>query len=126
MPGEKLLHRHGLMQGDPLSPLLFILAINPLHWLLAMAADKGILKPLPGRCVQMRASLYANEAIIFANPVMEEIDDLIDILQCFGDSTCLRFKLTKSSVAAVRCDNIDLDEGLQNFGGQTVYFPPNI
>lgn len=29
----------------------------------------------------------------------------------------------RSSVAAIRCDNIDLDEVLQNFGGQKVDFP---
>ena len=67
-PGDRFWHMQGLRQGDPLSPLLFIIAIDPLHHLLAAASDLGVLAPLPGRGQSLRVSLYADDVVIFANP----------------------------------------------------------
>lgn len=82
-PGAAINHRRGLRQGD-VSPLLFILAIDPLHHLITKVAD-GILAPLPGREIKLLVSLYADDAVIFSNPDGGEIDKLLEILKCFGD-----------------------------------------
>uniref|UniRef100_A0A453CKI6 Reverse transcriptase domain-containing protein n=1 Tax=Aegilops tauschii subsp. strangulata TaxID=200361 RepID=A0A453CKI6_AEGTS len=66
--GRKIVHRQGLRQGDPLSPLLFIIAIDPLHRLQQRASDLQMIQPLPGRDIKLRVSLYADDAVIFANP----------------------------------------------------------
>lgn len=101
--GHKFQHRKGLRQGDPLSPLLFILAIDPLHRLLAAATEQGVLAPLPGRGVSMRVSLYADDAVIFANPIKEEVETLLVILKQFGEATGLSLNQQKSTVAPIRC-----------------------
>jgi hypothetical protein len=68
-----LTHARGLRQGDPLSSLLFILAIDPLQHIIEMAAQKGVLKPVLPKTAQLRCSLYADDAAIFANPSALEL-----------------------------------------------------
>lgn len=75
--GPAIIHRQGLRQGDPLLPLLLIIAIDPLHRLLTAAVNLGICTALPGRGTSMRISLYADDAMIFANPIREEVDSLL-------------------------------------------------
>lgn len=122
-PGPSFWHRRGLRQGDPLSPLLFILAIDPLHRLLAKATKLGTLAPLPSRGTSMRISLYADDVVIFANPVREEVDILLDLLHSFGNATGLQLNHDKSTVTAIGCDQSALPDVLQSFGGGTVRFP---
>lgn len=44
------------------------------------------------------------------------------LLHDFAVATGLRIKPSKSSDAPIRCNNINLDDVLQNFGGQIVGF----
>ena len=64
--------------------------------------------PVPGREVKLRVSLYADNAIIFANLDKEEIDTSMHILQSFGDASGLRINLAKSTATPIHCNNIDL------------------
>ena len=66
--GSSFTHMRGVRQGDPLSPMLFILAIDPLQKILDLAMQHGILKPLALTTAKLRTSLYADDAAIFLNP----------------------------------------------------------
>jgi hypothetical protein len=52
MPGDFITHRRGLQQGDPLSPLLFVLVMDILNALIIRASDDGLLQPLSSRSIQ--------------------------------------------------------------------------
>ena len=45
-PGDVLRHQRGLWQGDPLSPMLFILVMDVLNSMFTKACALGLLQPL--------------------------------------------------------------------------------
>jgi hypothetical protein len=46
--------------------------------------------------------------VVFLNPIKEDVDTLINIMQRFGEATELRININKSTVAPIRCVGIDL------------------
>jgi len=64
-PGEVIQHRRGLRQGDPLSPMLFILVMDVLSLMVTKASRDGLLQPLSSRPIQHRISMYADDVALF-------------------------------------------------------------
>lgn len=121
--GIPIKHGRGLRQGDPLSPLLFILAIDPLHHLLEKATNLGLLSTLRGRAPRFRTSLYADDAAIFVNPSVQDMTNLTEILRAFGGVSGLRTNMSKSQIAPIRCGNIDLTDVTSIFPAALTSFP---
>jgi mannosylglycoprotein endo-beta-mannosidase len=89
------MHGQALRKGDPLSPFLFVLAINPLTQILDGANWHGFLQKLRGRGEIMRTSLYASDATFFVAPFKEYIMNLAKILYSFGEVSRLRTNFQK-------------------------------
>jgi hypothetical protein len=58
------------------SPLLFVLAIDPLQKILKIAAESGALSKLENRSPILRISLYADDAALFVKPKKRKLRQL--------------------------------------------------
>ena len=104
IPGEVILHRRGLRQGDPLSPMLFILVMDVLGHMVSLAARDGLLQLLSSRSLQHRISLYADDVVLFLRPKINDIEITMDILDLFGDASGLKTNVQKSSAYTIRVE----------------------
>jgi hypothetical protein len=121
--GPSFGHGRGVRQGDPLSPMLFILAMDPLQRLLDLVTAQGTLSPLPPYAAKWRISMYADDAAIFTNPTKDDLDAIKMVLQIFGNASGLHINIQKSSIHPIRCQDIDLDQVLSDFQGVRSSFP---
>jgi hypothetical protein len=72
----------------------------------------GLSTPLRDRAAKLRLLLYADNAVIFINPVKEDLGMIMALMLRFDDATGLRINISKSSVAPIRCSQVNLDEVL--------------
>lgn len=122
-PGGLIQHRRGLRQGDPLSPMLFILVMDVLTALIAKAEQQGLLKPLMQRSVGHRVSIYEDDVVLFTSPDDRDIDLIVAILDKFGEATGLRANLAKSSMIPIRCSELQVQEISQTASYVITLFP---
>jgi len=90
-PGHSISHQRGLRQGDPLSPMLFILVVDVLNNLFLKAEAEGLVSPLLS--TGQRLSLYADDVALFIRPTEEDLQLTKDILRCFGEASGLQTNL---------------------------------
>jgi hypothetical protein len=122
-PTKDIRHERGLRQGDPLSPMLFILAIDPLQRIIEVAANRGILRPVLPKATNLRCSLYADDAAIFEFPSNLEITYLHRILNFFGECSGLRINISKTEIYPIRMEHNTVTQLLLNFPGKICSFP---
>jgi hypothetical protein len=87
VPEDHIHHRRGLWQGDPLSPMLFILVMDVLGHMITKATSEGLLLPLSSRGLQHRISIYADDVALFLRPKSGDITTTMDILNLFGEAS---------------------------------------
>jgi hypothetical protein len=93
-------------QGDPISPLLFIIAMDVLSALFRAAEHAGVLAGLNALGLRHRVSLYADDVVIFARPVESELQVVRGILDFFGGASGLRVNFGKSSIVPIHARSL--------------------
>jgi mannosylglycoprotein endo-beta-mannosidase len=105
LPGDSIVHRRGVRQGDPISPLLFILAMDSLSSLVDRAQNVGLLQPLG---IPHRVSFYADDVVAFIQPTLQEIRTATEILKIFSEASGLRANFAKCAALPIQCSEEDL------------------
>jgi hypothetical protein len=123
IPGKPIKHERGLRQGDPISPMFFILAMDPLQWILQLATEKGIMHPISSRARGIKTSLYADDAAIFVVLTKRDIKALRAILYIFGQMMGMCTNVQKSEVFPIWCISPQLDQILKGFPAPLREFP---
>lgn len=114
---------HGSSTGDLLSPMLFILAIDPLHKMIELAASHNVIKPILPRAAKMRCSLCTDDATLFTNPERIELQHINQLLQVFGNYSSLKINMTKTEIFPIRCDAETITDALLGFASTICSFP---
>ncbi|OJT10530.1 Transposon TX1 uncharacterized 149 kDa protein [Trametes pubescens] len=88
----------GVRQGDPLSCLLFDLAIEPLSAMIRKSAIRGF--NIPNSAVALKATLFADDTTVY----LAESDDFT-ALQCVLDTWCsaakAKFNIKKTEIIPI-------------------------
>jgi hypothetical protein len=113
--GRPIRHYRGLHQGGPLSPMLFIFAMDPIQRMLDLTTQEGLLTPIGAETVKMRTSLYADDDVPFLRPNSSDVSNIKFLLEKFGQATGLSTNFQKSEVFPIRCDTLNISGILDDF-----------
>ena len=106
--GDVFRNSRGLRQGDPISPLLFVIAMDVLSAMFQTVERAGVISSLAAVGVRHRVSLYADDVVIFAKPCAAEVAAVWKVLDCFGSVSGLMANPAKSFAAPIRCTEAEL------------------
>jgi retron-type reverse transcriptase len=106
VPGKTFHCRKGVRQGDPLSPLLFVLAAYLLQTLLNRAKDLNLLNlPIPlVSSTDFPILQYADDTLIFMEGCARQLVFLKSLLQTFATSTGLKVNYSKSMMIPINIE----------------------
>lgn len=122
-PGRRITHRRGVRQGDSLSPMLFILAMEALSRLLSLAQQEGVIRGVNQPGIKHICSIYADDVILFAHPSVNEANAIRELLRIFGDASGLRTNLAKCSITEIYGAQDTLADVQRILGCQVAQFP---
>ncbi|GJS94540.1 RNA-directed DNA polymerase, eukaryota [Tanacetum coccineum] len=102
-PTKEFSLERGLQHGDPLSPFLFIIAMEGIHVAMDTAMDHGLFRGMSIGLNEYRLShlLYADDVIFLGEWDENNIKNLITILNCFYLVSGLCLNLSKSNLHGI-------------------------
>jgi hypothetical protein len=113
-----------LLNGQSgMSPMLFILAMNPLQKLLDMVIMEGLLHPIGTLLVKLRTSMYVDDAALFLRPIAIDIANLKHLLLHFGMATRLCTNIQKTEIILIRCEALYIQGMLGQFQARLTDLP---
>jgi exonuclease III len=96
----------GIRQGDPLSPLLFVIVMEALSTMMKIAEDRGLVTgfsvgPLSNPGLSISHLLFADDTLVFCDADEEQLRNLRCFFFCFEAASGLRINLSKSEIVPI-------------------------
>ncbi|KAM0875832.1 hypothetical protein ACQ4PT_036554 [Festuca glaucescens] len=102
VPGARIHHARGLRQGDPTSPLLFVVGMEVLTRIFIEASHAQLLSNLARISPLQRISIYADDAVVFLKPQSHEVFAVKELLSLFSEASGLRVNFGKTTATLIR------------------------
>ncbi|GJT23006.1 putative reverse transcriptase domain-containing protein [Tanacetum coccineum] len=108
----------GFHQGDPLSPLLFLLVAEALQVTILEACGKVVYNEVSLAYSGTNISLlqYADDALFFGEWSRLNAYNLINILKCFEKASGLKVNIAKSKLYGIGVSRADVDMVASSLG----------
>lgn len=118
VPGKTIHCKRGVRQGDPMSPLLFVLAADYLQVLINRAKDMGLMNlPIPLQSPSdFPVIQHADDTLLILEADLNQLFFLKTLLQNFSDSTGLKVNYNKSMMLPINISKERLDHLARTFG----------
>jgi hypothetical protein len=112
-------------QGDPLSPLLFVLAVDLLQSIVNKAVSQGLLRLSinVGYTSDFSIIQYDDDTILIMQACPQQLFALKGILNAFTESTGLKVNYSKSSMVPINISHDRLQHFAFTFQCRTRSFP---
>jgi len=88
--------------------MLFVLIMEVLNHLISWLDEQGFLTPLGITALPFRISLYANDAVMFVVPKVEDLLVVKAAVQVFGKASGLFSNLDKSVATPIGCSEQEM------------------
>lgn len=121
--GKKFRHACGLRQGDPISPLLFVIMMDALTAMVIKAQEMGAISAMSGYSALQRLSIYVDDVILFIKPINVDLAFIREALQMFGTASGLHVNFAKSSAIMILSDETDKERVAGALPWQMEFFP---
>ena len=124
VPGKQFKCKRGVRQGDPLSPLLFVLAAELLQFVINDAYQQGhFTMPIPHSSDDFPIVQYADDTILIMKAELPQVQHLKGLLDTFADSTGLKVNYHKSSMIPINVPASDVTALASAFDCQVASMP---
>ncbi|KAG8051284.1 hypothetical protein GUJ93_ZPchr0009g2396 [Zizania palustris] len=109
--------KRGVRQGDPLSPLLFVIAAELLQIMLNTASSQGIIKA-PNCHMENDFPIiqYADDTLIFVEATQRNIFCIKGLLNTYTNFTGLKINLAKSCLIPLNTEKVQAEILSKTFG----------
>ena len=100
--GNHFVCRTGVLQGDPLSPLLFVIAGDLLQYVINEMCSRNILSlPIPTSANDYPIVQYADDTLIILPADQHELQTIKVILDSYARATGLKINYAKSQLMPI-------------------------